>query len=744
MSKKVNGFLLILQCFSFRNQTSGYKMATITVPMNDWSESMNAPTKLTLRFSHDVIEHLGLKLYQNKPTNVISELISNSWDADAKKVWIELNDQGADGGGCLSVADSGVGMSFNQINDEYLIVARKRRGRDNSIIKSKGGRGLMGRKGIGKLAPFGIADVIETMSISLGPKGNRFATWFRMNLRNILNEQGIDQRANRTNGLMTEYPPEIIAQNLPISEIDLTQDTNGEIARFIARLDGSTGTIVLLKDLKVKRKINEDTLIAALGRRFTVTLLDPNFTVFVNGKRITEEHAMPEFEFRIPNTGTTTIDLSGKEIRFWVGFVKTASWPMEESGVGIYAHGKIAQDRPYFFKVKGREIKARYMYAVVEADWLDELKEDLISTDRTSIDWENEETQVLFDWGAQSVKDWIKAYTAYREDKDKKALGERLQEGINKKQLPRISEAEQSEIVRLASKITPKIEKNEDTQLKLLSTITDAWIQKPMRRIIKTLWTNLSKEEYQSPEIFATLLEQLNEHKIPESLSFAVAFAQRGYALTMLKRLVGLKKEKELQKLIEKFPWIICPDQQVLTADKSLGSMVKEAEKNGLIAYARDETLGVSDRREPDFVYFSASGQTEIFVVELKRPDEPLTQPNMIQLEAYCSYIRTRFPSTELKALLLGSGATKKFAEEARAYVDVQSWDELINHSRFIMLKQILAAWQDADPDSGDERVQDIRDFAGKDMLELMRKISANDERYEGFFNDVEKAVGEA
>lgn len=47
---------------------------------------MSDMEKLKLRYSHNIIEHLGLKLYQNKPTNVIAELISNSWDADAQNV----------------------------------------------------------------------------------------------------------------------------------------------------------------------------------------------------------------------------------------------------------------------------------------------------------------------------------------------------------------------------------------------------------------------------------------------------------------------------------------------------------------------------------------------------------------------------------------------------------------------------------------------------------------------------------
>ncbi len=70
--------------------------------------------KLLLRFDHNVIEHLGLKLYQNRPTSVIAELVSNGWDADAEKVWIDLNfNPTASDKNYVAVSDSGTGMSFD-------------------------------------------------------------------------------------------------------------------------------------------------------------------------------------------------------------------------------------------------------------------------------------------------------------------------------------------------------------------------------------------------------------------------------------------------------------------------------------------------------------------------------------------------------------------------------------------------------------------------------------------------------
>ncbi|MGM7389825.1 hypothetical protein ACOI3B_27880, partial [Acinetobacter baumannii] len=98
------------------------------------------------------------------------------------------------------------------------------------------------------------------------------------------------------------------------------------------------------------------------------------------------------------NSGKEITEL--KEISYWVGFVDSASWSQDEAGIGIFAHGKLAQDRPFFFRLKGSEIFTRYMYGVIEADWIDELDEDVISTDRTTLNWEYPGFESFLKWGA--------------------------------------------------------------------------------------------------------------------------------------------------------------------------------------------------------------------------------------------------------------------------------------------------------------------------------------------------------
>jgi hypothetical protein len=91
-----------------------------------------------LKFDHNVIEHLGVKLYQNKVLNVLAELVANCWDADAKTVTVTV------GNGSIAISDSGVGMDYHIIRDRYLVIGIPKRGSPNE--RSPGYRLLMGRK----------------------------------------------------------------------------------------------------------------------------------------------------------------------------------------------------------------------------------------------------------------------------------------------------------------------------------------------------------------------------------------------------------------------------------------------------------------------------------------------------------------------------------------------------------------------------------------------------------------------
>ena len=102
----------------------------------------------------NVLNHLGLNLYTNTPA-VLTEIVSNAWDADATEVHIDVDAQN----GTITIADNGHGMNADDVEHKFLNVGYARREDDRE--QSPKGRNVMGRKGIGKLAMFSLANEVS-------------------------------------------------------------------------------------------------------------------------------------------------------------------------------------------------------------------------------------------------------------------------------------------------------------------------------------------------------------------------------------------------------------------------------------------------------------------------------------------------------------------------------------------------------------------------------------------------------
>ena len=93
----------------------------------------------------------------------LTEAVDTAWDADAEKVDIRIDPDGK----WIEIADDGMGMSVADMNDKYLRVGYRRREEVSGRVTPKG-RPVMGRKGLGKLSLFSIADTIEVHSAKDG------------------------------------------------------------------------------------------------------------------------------------------------------------------------------------------------------------------------------------------------------------------------------------------------------------------------------------------------------------------------------------------------------------------------------------------------------------------------------------------------------------------------------------------------------------------------------------------------
>lgn len=690
----------------------------------------------SLKYSHNIIEHLGLKLYQNKPTNVIAELVSNAWDAYAESVHIDINE--TDQQRSVAIADDGFGMTYDELIGNYLVIGKHKRhtSADNKKLekkyaryRDKTDRSPMGRKGIGKLAPFGIASLISLITVSCTDDGEKRVTWLRLNLSDMKSEEESEIKV---------YRPEVILENQPYSkEIVLEKfklEEDGSLHKSVDPINqpavekfcdliNCSGTLLLLNDLSLKNKLNPETMINAMGRRFTVTLLRQDFTVKVNDNEVDEKSSLPKFEYRMPPEGMTETYVDGKTIKYWVGFVKSAEWPADEAGIGVFAHGKIAQERPFTFGSKGKEIFTRYMYGVVEADWLDELDQDLISTDRTNINWDSEELSELKKWGEASIRDWIKSHRLAMQKKNDEENTELVQETIREKKFT-LSESEQKSIAELLSEIAPSLGKDIETKKEVINVVSDAWTHKPMRKIIKNIWDQMQKDDMK--DRFVSIVEDLNRHLVPESLSLAVTFAQRTYALSLLHDLVHNGKEVDLQKLIEEFPWILEQEMGLLSSDVSLRRMVQEAEEKGhLSRRAPNPQRGATSKQEPDFVYLADGKRTRFVVIEIKNPRNDLIVENRTQITDYLDYIESKYPKATIEGILIGTNPSD--LQSKRNDLKILSWTDILLHSRTEHLSLLGSIIRNSEP--SDKRVADVKEFGGEKTWELLHKMAEQDDK---------------
>ena len=118
---------------------------------------MDDPRPFRMTIDLNVLNHLGINLYSNNPA-VLAEAVANAWDADAENVDVTIDAAS----GRVVIEDDGHGMSSDDINAKFLRVGRRRR--DDEPLTTKHRRPVMGRKGIGKLSLFSIADTIEVQS----------------------------------------------------------------------------------------------------------------------------------------------------------------------------------------------------------------------------------------------------------------------------------------------------------------------------------------------------------------------------------------------------------------------------------------------------------------------------------------------------------------------------------------------------------------------------------------------------
>jgi uncharacterized protein (TIGR02391 family) len=332
-----------------------------------------------MSFDIQTIKHLGVRMYSTLPP-ALAEIISNSYDADADKVKVTLTE--VEGIPCeIKVEDNGIGLTSEEINSKFLIIGRDRRkaeGDNPSVIHK---RLPTGKKGLGKLALFGLAN-----TITIATTKDKLHNEFELDWDDLISSAGT-------------YKPKATKVD------EVTND--------------SDGTSIVLSKLKRESSFDVEGLVNSLSRIF---ILDEDFELVIespSGEEIPVtierryEQLDQEFEWDVENS-----NLVGEGAEFHgklKGFFKTSKKPLSPSsglrGITLFSRGKLVNAPEYFSNSTSSHF-FQYLTGAISVDFIDELEEDVISTNRQSLDWENPDLSRLQDLLSQLVgevnSDWRK------------------------------------------------------------------------------------------------------------------------------------------------------------------------------------------------------------------------------------------------------------------------------------------------------------------------------------------------
>lgn len=324
--------------------------------------------------SLSVLNHLGRKLYRNFIT-VLGEAISNSWDADAKNVWIEIDKENKS----FTIKDDGDGMAEGDFQEKFLKIGYSKR--QNGQFKTKSERPFIGAKGIGKLA-----------LISCAQRVSVFTKTKKMNdyIGGVIDNTGLDDAI--TNDLTPdEYPLEGLDTKL-INNL----------------MDGhKSGTILVFEGASeiLRHQISHIRKLLAMSFRFS--MIDESFKIHVNGKPITINDlkglaSATEFVWIINGYEDDFIaSLSNPELKHSMetseldisGFIASVDTPKqlkisgnkeERVTIDLFVNGRL-REKNIIRRIPTQRIVESYIYGQIHFNAMDRNEDDPFTSSREGV-----------------------------------------------------------------------------------------------------------------------------------------------------------------------------------------------------------------------------------------------------------------------------------------------------------------------------------------------------------------------
>ena len=374
---------------------------------------MTNTNTFTFEISLSVLNHLGRHLYRSFAT-VLGEALSNSWDADARNVWIYIDRKN---NGFL-IKDDGTGMTADDFQNKFLRIGYSKR--KHGTTSSDRGRPFIGRKGIGKLALLSCADRITVIS---KVKGGHY-------VGGTVDNSQLDEA-------ITE---DLTPQQCPLGEYNIS---------FFGKHteEHKHGTIIYFANLKEGIRGSFDFLKRIIALYFRFSLLDKSFKIFLDDEQITHKHLSDlakktQFLWEVGDLDdpfvrslrrafskhpseheTRKLAIGGAK-----GFIASVEKPTdlrimtteERVGVDLFVNGRL-RERDILKHIPTARLVENYLYGQIHFDALDD-KMDRFTSSREGIVADDPKFKEFLERLRRTileiVEDWDKWRIKHREEGD--------------------------------------------------------------------------------------------------------------------------------------------------------------------------------------------------------------------------------------------------------------------------------------------------------------------------------------
>jgi hypothetical protein len=579
--------------------------------------------KAEFTFSPRILEHFGISAY-NSVRKCLGELVANSYDADAHHVNVTIPDV-IDESATITLTDDGIGMSTEDLRSKFLHIGRNRR-KDGDRTAS--GRLVIGSKGIGKLAGFGIASQIRLTTRHAG----------------IQTSITIDRNE-------LESIEELLGHKFDLT-VSKTTLKNGTSIELLQLHDG-----LQLPSAEVIRR-----------HLHTTMPNKPGFTITVNNVECTADDVLgekTEFSEVIAGVGKVT------------GFYVIANTRQNDPGLSVRVRGRIVQE-PQLFGLDTRShgfFTSEKIVGEINAEFLDPENpdgkiHDLIKTSRDGFLEDSDVVKKFRQWAYEFI---LKVIQGVDEGETRKRTDELLNSPAIRARLDALPPHVRGTASKVVRGIIAKLKTASDDDAKNLIE----WVLRYYEsNVLKELMSAIASADVHEAEKLAGLV---NEWGLSQLNSVAGIVQTQINIIHRLEELVSSNKsyEIDLHKLIESNLWLVREGLELWSSDKPLKTVLE-----GRI----DELYKDREDIRPDLICRSRDNGMDAVIMEFKRPKEKVRMLHVTQALEYEGLILQHRPGIRFVTYLVGREYDPSVLaireKQAKSGLHLWSFEEILQKAR--------------------------------------------------------------